>query len=233
MKRVLRQVPVWTLLITLGSTIASLTPGMARYLIYDRSAILGGEVWRLVTGHLVHFSGGHLAYNLAAFSLAAWVLERRRDISLPALFLLSGIVISGGIFLLIPDLSFYGGLSGIVFALVVSLSLSGITAAGSGRWSSILLLSLTALKLIWELTEGRFFFVSPAPHVIPVPLSHLLGAFSGAAFFCWNDFGNLWIGRKCGWDRPMKPKTKHSPVFDVYIIITQQPSGSVLKGKGR
>src|SRR4051812_25687175 len=37
-----------------------LAPGFKAWLIYDRAAILHGELWRLWTGHLVHFSNSHL-----------------------------------------------------------------------------------------------------------------------------------------------------------------------------
>ena len=31
---------------------------------YDRAALLAGQWWRIVTGHLVHLNAAHLAFNL-------------------------------------------------------------------------------------------------------------------------------------------------------------------------
>ena len=33
---------------------------------YEREAVLDGELWRLVTGHLVHLGWSHTVLNLAA-----------------------------------------------------------------------------------------------------------------------------------------------------------------------
>ena len=38
---------------------------------YDRGALASGELWRLVTAHLVHLSWGHLWLNLAALVMMA------------------------------------------------------------------------------------------------------------------------------------------------------------------
>ena len=45
--------------------------------IYDRVAIGGGEVWRLVTGHWVHTDSWHALWNIAALLLLGLLFERR------------------------------------------------------------------------------------------------------------------------------------------------------------
>ncbi len=42
---------------------------------YSRGGLLNGELWRLVTGHLIHFSFAHLAGNLLAFAALAMLIE--------------------------------------------------------------------------------------------------------------------------------------------------------------
>ena len=70
----------------------------ATLLEYDRAAILHGEVWRLVTGHFVHWSVGHLAWDLLAFAILSAVCMRRRWL-FAAVVLATAIVVS--LFLLI------------------------------------------------------------------------------------------------------------------------------------
>ena len=49
----------------------------ARLLLrYERSAILDGELWRLLTGHLVHGNAWHLALNVAGMGLVALLFGR-------------------------------------------------------------------------------------------------------------------------------------------------------------
>jgi len=53
------------LLAVLPAILLWLVPTTHSALLYDRTAILRGEWWRLWTGHWVHFSFSHLAWNLA------------------------------------------------------------------------------------------------------------------------------------------------------------------------
>ena len=36
---------------------------------YDRTAILQGEIWRLITGHWTHFPGDHLLWCVLVFAV--------------------------------------------------------------------------------------------------------------------------------------------------------------------
>ncbi|MEE9338293.1 MAG: rhomboid family intramembrane serine protease, partial [Methylococcaceae bacterium] len=44
-------------------------------LIYDRALISQGEIWRLLTAHLVHLDSEHLILNLAALLVLGSLLE--------------------------------------------------------------------------------------------------------------------------------------------------------------
>lgn len=142
---------------------------------YDRSAILQGEYWRLVSGHLVHDSWNHLFENLAGMGLIAALFPY--DYSLRqwlAVVLASLISIDVGFLCLEPDLEWYVGLSGV---------LHGALAAGVVAWwrfetrtlAAILTLIFLA-KLGWELSQGSLPSVSSMPVVID---AHLYGAVGG------------------------------------------------------
>jgi membrane associated rhomboid family serine protease len=48
-----------------------LGPGALPVLRYERSAVLAGEAWRLVTGHLVHADLVHLGWNVLGVLIVA------------------------------------------------------------------------------------------------------------------------------------------------------------------
>lgn len=85
------------------------------WLEYHREDILAGEVWRLLSGHWVHFSARHAIQDGIALAALAYALggERRplRRLLLIAL-LLSGLLLFAA-----PDMVAYRGTSGLVMAL--------------------------------------------------------------------------------------------------------------------
>ena len=129
--------------------------GLREALIYDRELIAHGEWWRLVTGNLVHHSGRHLGYELLAFLVAGALIEIRRLPGFAVLCLASGIAVGAVIYLLEPGMRYYGGLSGVVTAVVVYLCLWGLTETGWWRWLCAGVLTTTTVKVWFELAMGR------------------------------------------------------------------------------
>lgn len=150
---------------------------------YDRSAVLAGEYWRLLTGHLVHASAAHLLLNVAGLGLIAALF--RRDYSLRQWLLvglLSAVSIDLAFVFYEPQLQWYVGLSGL---------LHGAIAAGAVAWwkhetrllASILSLLLLA-KLAWEQLHGALPLSGDTPVIVE---AHLFGALGGlaAALLLW------------------------------------------------
>jgi rhomboid family GlyGly-CTERM serine protease len=164
-----------TLLAVLGATMVFLVPELQRWLIYDREAILTGEIWRLGTGHWVHFSASHLAYDLLALGIAGLVLETRDTSHWPWLLWLAPWVIGLGLFVLAPGMAYYGGLSGVATAAVAYLAVDGLKEKSSWRWAYGMLLLGVVVKPILEWETGTALLVSSQSHVV-MPESHLLGA---------------------------------------------------------
>lgn len=111
------------LLVPLGIVIvANLLP--AERMEFDRSAIVGGELWRLWTGQFCHWSTPHLAGNLAAIAGLALVAGKpicRWLILLPV----AAPLLSLFLFVTTPDLEHYRGLSGLAAMLVVGAAREG------------------------------------------------------------------------------------------------------------
>lgn len=101
---------------------ANLLPGET--VEWRREAIMRGELWRLWSGQLCHWSSAHLAGNLAAMAAVGVIAGRPVRRWLAALPLAAPLL---SLFLLVaaPALESYRGLSGLVGVLVVGAVLTG------------------------------------------------------------------------------------------------------------
>ncbi len=145
---------------------------------YERGAIIGGEWWRLLTGHLVHLSWSHLGLNLAGLALV-WMLVGAYW-SVRAWWIIAFVCMAGtsaGLLLGLPDLAWYVGLSGMLHGLLMAGVLAGIAA----RHKDMMLLLLgVAAKLAWEQWHGPLPGSAEAAGGPVVVDAHLFGAIAGA-----------------------------------------------------
>lgn len=105
------------------------------------------EIWRWVTPVLLHFSLTHLVFNLAWWGLLGAKVERYRSSSFLLQLAISSAVISNGLQLALAGPNF-GGLSGVVYALVGYCYLSDLL---SGRQRYQLGHGLFGFMLLWLL----------------------------------------------------------------------------------
>lgn len=152
--------------------------------VYERTAILHGEWWRLCTGHWVHFSASHAAWNLLVLLLSGTWLERLRPGVLLRYTLLTAPLLGLGLLAFAPTMTTYGGLSGMAVGAVVLLGLTLLDAAPAGRLWWLVALALVAGKIAWEAATSEAIFSRFASGAIsPSVESHLLGAVLGLATF--------------------------------------------------
>lgn len=153
---------------------------VAAGLAWERAAILHGDLWRLWSGHLVHFSPGHAAADalgLVAMGLVAEPLTGSRRFAL----VLGGgaLLISLGLLALAPGLLEYRGASGLA---VLAAVLGGVLAwHGYPMSRPVLLCAGLALasKTLWEaFAHGAAFTDLPAGVTVAWQ-AHLLGALFG------------------------------------------------------
>jgi len=168
------------------------SPQLQALLIYDRAAIGDGELWRLVTGNLVHYSAPHFAYDVTPLLIAGLLIEIRSHGHFVALCLLSGAFIGMALYLGKPEVIVFGGLSGIVTAAVTFLCLQGLEKTGAWRWLCLAVLVCLALKISTEMAFGSSFLLGAGPqNFVPVPESHVIGAATALLLFLWTKPGNL------------------------------------------
>jgi len=150
--------------------------------LYDRVAVLRGEVWRLWSGHLVHFSLSHLGWNLLVVGLAGAWIERAAFRARSWFAVAAPPAISLALLVFDPALRFYGGLSGAATATVAFACVSEWRRrpATGALWCAAL--AAVAMKIAWEYHSGKSAFSHfEGADVRNVPLSHLAGLFIGAA----------------------------------------------------
>jgi rhomboid family GlyGly-CTERM serine protease len=185
---------------------------------YDRAALLSGEWWRVVTGHMIHLNSAHLVFNLFGLFLICELLWR----SLPwahgcGLLFFSATGTSALLWWFHPELAWYAGLSSALHGLWAGCALSGwwcmqtrgetsstgFAAAGkpqpvrsaSARYFFMGALIVLALKLGLEAWYG------PSPHterMIDGPvisIAHLYGALIGIVYVAiWRSISRIRSG---------------------------------------
>ena len=140
-----------------------------RWLEYDRPAISDGQVWRLLTGNLVHWSREHFLLDIGVFLLVGILYERSLGRAYPWILLLSGAAVGVSLFALVPEMTLYRGFSGV----------------DSGQFAAVL-----CLEVRQSLRDGnRWWFVGPAAIVFVVKLAS--ESLTGQPFFGTDRLGDL------------------------------------------
>lgn len=170
--------------VSLGLTAAAMalffSPPLTELLVYNREAIAAGEVWRLVTGHLVHFSAAHLIGNSAALLLAEIFLRLKGEGVPRRFWCLAPPAVGLALFLLNTDLAIYGGLSGIVCGMIILLAGRWLRGGRPERGLALLLLAGVGAKVLLEAHTSQPLLAAGTAPFVPVPLAHLAGAAVGA-----------------------------------------------------
>ncbi|MCP4135139.1 MAG: rhombosortase [bacterium] len=153
------------------------------FLQFDKEMIRAGEIWRLITGHLVHWSWDHLSWDLFAFMILGPASYRHNSFSFWFIMLAGPVLISGILWVLLPGMVHYRGLSAIAIALFAYVAAAYIVEAfrvksyGFAATGLIMFFALAA-KMIFELVTGTTVFVSSG-EFISLPRAHLAGAALG------------------------------------------------------
>lgn len=177
-----RHCPV-TMLASLAALLAYASPTLTQWLQLDFAAVAQGQWWRIWTGHLTHYGGQHLFWDLLMFAvLGAACEQKHRLVFVP---LVGGMTmgVSMAIFWFCPEVLVYRGLSGVDTGLFVWF-LAGQCeecwlarerfAAGLWLVPGVGLIG----KLLYEAATGKILFVN-AEAFTPLVEAHLAGAALG------------------------------------------------------
>lgn len=160
--------------------------GVAEALRYDRAAVDAGQVWRLLTCHLVHLGPRHLAGNLLALAAVWTVFSRELARGGWRIALITAAGIGLGLHWLQPGLARYVGLSGVWHGL---LAAGAVAAWGKRRTVTLAAAGLLAAKLVYEQWAGPLPGSEALVGGTVAVAAHLYGAASG---FTGSQAERLW-----------------------------------------
>lgn len=166
---------------------------------FDRTGILDGEVWRLLTGNLVHLGWNHLLLNVTGLMLIWWLVgSALSPKQWLIVFTATCLGVTSGLLLWNPELRWYVGLSGTLHGLLLAGLIADIEHADAiQKW----LIAGVAAKLAWEQASGPSVSTEALVGGTVIVDSHLYGAISGAIL------GLLFWG----WDRRHAAGRRTSP----------------------
>ncbi|HEX8788765.1 MAG TPA: rhombosortase [Telluria sp.] len=163
---------------------------LASSLAWERGAILHGEMWRLWSGHLVHYSASHGAADALALLASGMLAEPLVGSRRFAMILLAGaVLISLGLLACAPLLTGYRGASGLA---MLTAALAGVLLwrrRPAARW----LIGGVGLALVAKMlgdAGGHAHTLADLPAGVAVSWqAHLMGAVLGVG-------GAVWIERR-------------------------------------
>ena len=171
-----------TALLYMGSQAA-----LTEYFILDAAKVRGGEWWRLLTGHYVHFGSAHFLFNYFAFlMLLAWAVVGQSFRNFAVFIVLATIPLS--LVLMFLGVDWYAGSSGILHGAIVLLLLDSPP--------TLRMLGLIAVfgKLLVQFFLEHSFIGSQG--IVVIQEAHWAGALLAFVFYFvfellgWNQFRN-------------------------------------------
>ncbi len=173
---------------------AGLLEQLIEWMQFDRQAVFDGEIWRLATGNLVHWSREHFLLDVGAFALVGILYEPRLGRAYAWMICSAGLAVGLGVLLFLPDMATYRGLSGVdsgQFAAAVVVECR--SAIGNPRrWIWLAPVGVIFIaKIASEAISGQMFFGTESLGDIglPTPLAHVAGSLAGGVVmlvaYCW------------------------------------------------
>ncbi len=152
-------------------------------LLEYRRALAFSEPWRLFTGHFVHLSFLHALLNgVALLLLDRLFADRLTARDLFGMLAIVPVVMSLAFWLVLPELQWYRGLSGVLHAIFFAGCVAWIgQTAGRARWLPVAALVGGTVKVLLEQPWDASFPVHELLRVAVVPQAHLIGAVVGTA----------------------------------------------------
>lgn len=141
---------------------------------YERIALAAGEWWRLLSAHVVHLDLEHAVLNALGMVLM-WALFARDYSPLRwlAIYVVSGLTISAGLWFLNPEVEWYVGASGALHGVMTAGTLAHLRRRDLDSW---ILAAFIVLKLGYEQFAGAMPFAEGATTIKD---AHLYGAIGG------------------------------------------------------
>lgn len=162
---------------------AALQLGMPHF-IYNRSDMLS-EPWRWWTASWVHVGWRHYMLNMLAFVLIVFIFPHANIKSLSYCLAVFSPLLALALYMLMPNIYAYAGLSGILHGIYAYIALQSLMIAKERKFALLVLVCIV-LKISWEKINGY----SETAQLIQAPVlieSHqiglLIGLLAGLVFY--------------------------------------------------
>lgn len=155
---------------------------------YNRTEILNGEWWRVITGHFFHTNTVHFILNTAGLILLASLHHKFYRVSTVFSLLVFSAVFISICLIFTSDLMRYVGLSGVLHAFFAWGALQDIKH--KEKTGYLLFVGLWA-KVIYEQLYGASAEVSAMINATVAVDAHLWGAIAGTLFFIFGSLVNF------------------------------------------
>ena len=144
---------------------------------YDRAGLASGQLWRLITAHIVHLDLEHAALNSLGLVLM-WALFARDYTARQWLLVVFGaiVAIDAGLWMRDSTVTWYVGSSGVLHGVMAAGTLAHLRRRDLDGW---LLTVFLIVKLSYEQTSGALPFTESGAGVVVD--AHLYGAVGGLA----------------------------------------------------
>lgn len=156
-------------------------PVSSQWLMFDRSAINDGQLWRLFSAHFVHLSPMHLLGNAMGVILLGYIAGRSLNNALGVTLLIwCLLVVGGGLYVFADYLERYVGLSGVLHGLIL---VAPFVSPFYSRRIAASFLVLVVAKVLWE--QSSFYDDMAMVGMIGGRVeanAHLLGTIAGLLF---------------------------------------------------
>lgn len=167
----------YLLLAALLLTLALLPEPVTELLQYQRTSVEQGQLWRLISGHLLHSNYWHLLMNLAGILLVMLLHGSYwRWQSLLLQWFSAALLISTALYLFSPGIGIYVGLSGLLHAMLTLGALKDIQLKMKTGW---LLLAGLIVKVGVEQWHGPDQALAELINASVATDAHLFGVISG------------------------------------------------------
>lgn len=144
---------------------------------FNRGLVAQGEVWLLLSGHIVHLNWSHWLLNMAGLAIVAFFFSAHATFKQWFIVIVvSSSVISAGIWWGMPELRYYVGLSGVLHGLFLYGALREIRFYPV---SGYVLTTVLIAKLVWEFFNGALPGSEDMAGGRVLTEAHLLGAIGG------------------------------------------------------
>lgn len=160
---------------------------------FKRDLVEQGDVWLLLSGHIVHLNWSHWLLNMAGLAIVAFFFSAHASVKQWLLVILASVcVINIGLWWWMTDIYSYVGLSGVLHGLFLYGALREIRYYPA---SGYVLVTVLLAKLSWEFVFGALPGSEDMAGGRVLTEAHLLGAVGGVSVWLFEWLKHHFIQR--------------------------------------